>query len=234
MQVVAVFQEDLADLRILAVQRVDVDHVILAIATQGQAGKVGVGRIKTGLADGLNQAQRNVGDRLRASRSEGTREQHALAVVTQHFDVDFHFGVLRRQTHAQLIADLRNGLAGGLDTAHVREEHGAVVQHFAAVGIQLLRGAGRGQFRVFENRHQQGVARADYVFRRLVAQQFRGQRFGRCVRCFLLLGEGGGGDVDQRDLRTVRVFVGDIAVRHVLTGGECAALQHETGKQHDR
>ncbi len=137
-QVVAILQEDPAQLRVPAIQRVDVDQVILALPAQSQPGQVGIGQVDAGDTHRLHQAQRNIGNRLRAGDLEGTGQQYSLAVVAQHFDVDLDLGVLRRQAHAQLLTNLADRFATRADFAYIGEVERAVVEHFPGVGIQLV------------------------------------------------------------------------------------------------
>ena len=231
MQLVTIFQVNLVQPRVRAVERIHVKHVLTTVALEGQAGQVRSFGVHTCLADGLGDGHRGRGDGHFACGVECTGNDNTLAAETQDGNVYLRAVDVVGQATSNGSTQLFDRFAGGIDVADVRIEEGAIRANQAAVGIQLLLRAGRcGQFRVVPNSDIEEVVRADAVGTGLVAQQFLLARRTH-VGCQFAF-EHFGCDADQLH-RTVFGFgaILELIGIEVLTGGESAALQRKGGSK---
>ena len=228
-QVIAGLEVDVLGHRAAAVEFVEVEPVLAAVAGQHEAGEVGADRIDRGRADGLGQGQGRGGDRLALGLDEGALQGHALAAVIDDADVDLRALHVMGDARGDLRAQFLDGQALGADHADIGIEQGAVGPHQAAVGRGLLLGAGRrGQFGMVPDGDVQGVAAADAVSLGLVRQQLdRHRGFHPLLR----------GQERRRDRHHLDVAVlgqaaaGELPGRNELARRERAAAESDDGGQ---
>src|SRR5690606_23315322 len=173
MQLVAVLQIDLMQPGVRAVQVVEVEQVLAAVALEHQAGKVSVFSVDVGLADGLHDVYRCGGHWNFTASVERAGEHDALAAVAQQVDVYLRAIDVIGKAACNLGSQLFNGAAGCVDVTDIGIEERAIRANQATVGIKLLLRAGRrSQFGVIPNGNVEQIVGTDAIGFRLVVDQF--------------------------------------------------------------